>query len=79
MRSLALLIAALCASIAAQALADGSRLDAILERHVLRVGTTGDYPPITDLDKGTGQYSGFDIEMAQSLPRRSACRSPSRP
>jgi cyclohexadienyl dehydratase len=69
MRALVLLIAGLWASIAPKALAEGSRLDAILERHVLRVGTTGDYRPFTELDKRTGQYSGFDIEMAQSLAK----------
>jgi cyclohexadienyl dehydratase len=67
MRGLALFIAAAWAAFAAPALADGSRLDAILERHVLKVGTTGDYRPFTALDKGTGEYSGFDIEMARSL------------
>jgi cyclohexadienyl dehydratase len=44
-----------------------SRLDAILARGTIRVGTTGDYKPFTYLDKATGQYSGFDIELAQSL------------
>src|SRR5271169_187056 len=67
MRALALFIAAASAAIAAPALADGSRLDAILERHVLRVGTTGDYRPFTALDKETGEYSGFDIDMARAL------------
>jgi cyclohexadienyl dehydratase len=67
MRALALLIAAAWATIAAPAFADGSRLDAILARHVLRVGTTGDYRPFTALDKASGEYSGFDIDMAHSL------------
>jgi cyclohexadienyl dehydratase len=66
MRALAVLIAALFA-IAAPALAGGSRLDAIIERHVLGVGTTGDYRPFAVLDKGTGEYSGFDIDMARAL------------
>ena len=51
MRALALFVTALWAAIVAPALADGSRLDAVLERHVLRVGTTGDYRPFTALDK----------------------------
>jgi cyclohexadienyl dehydratase len=67
MRALAFLIAALSAAIAAPALAGGSRLDAIIERHVLRVGTTGDYRPFAVLDNGTGEYSGFDIDMARAL------------
>ena len=49
------------------AAADGSRLDEILHRGVLRVGTTGDYRPFTALEKGTGEYSGFDIDLARSL------------
>ena len=60
-----LLLAAL--GLPAPAMADGSRLDAILQRGVLRVGTTGDYRPFTALDKTTGAYSGFDIDLAHSL------------
>jgi cyclohexadienyl dehydratase len=69
MRALALFVTALWAAIVAPALADSSRLDAILERHVLRVGTTSDYRPFTALDKGTGEYSGFDIDMARALAK----------
>ena len=69
MRALALFIAALWVAIAAPAFADGSRLDAILERQVLRVGTTGDYRPFTALDKPGGEYSGFDIDMARALAK----------
>jgi hypothetical protein len=69
MRALALFVTALWAAIVAPALADGSRLDAILERRVLRVGTTGDYRPFSALDKGTGEYSGFDIDMARALAK----------
>lgn len=53
--------------LAAPALAQASRLDEILARGVLRVGTTGDYRPFTALDKASGAYSGFDIDLAQSL------------
>jgi cyclohexadienyl dehydratase len=52
---------------AASALADSSRFDSILTGHVLRVGTTGDYRPFTALDKSSGEYSGFDIDLARSL------------
>jgi cyclohexadienyl dehydratase len=70
MRALRLFVAALWAAISAPpVLADGSHLDAILERHVLRVGTTGDYRPFTALDKQSGEYSGFDIDMARSLAK----------
>ena len=60
-------MAALGAALAAPALAAESRLDAVLESRILRVGTTGDYRPFTALDKTTGEYSGFDIDMARSL------------
>ena len=49
------------------AAADPSRLQTILDRGVLRVGTTGDYRPFTYLDKTDGTYSGFDIDLAHSL------------
>jgi cyclohexadienyl dehydratase len=52
--------------IAALGPADASGLSDILQRGVLRVGTTGDYPPFTQRD-ATGGYSGFDIDLAESL------------
>lgn len=33
----------------------------------LRVGTTGDYPPLTSFDMLTGKFSGEDIDMAIRL------------
>ena len=69
MHALTRLLAALLAMTAAPAFADGSRLDAILERHALRVGTTGDYRPFTALDKASGEYAGFDIDMARALAK----------
>jgi cyclohexadienyl dehydratase len=51
----------------AAASAQASRLDEILARGVLRVGTTGDYRPFTVRDKASGVYSGFDIDLALSL------------
>jgi cyclohexadienyl dehydratase len=44
-----------------------SRLDKILQSGTIRVGTTGDYKPFTSLDKDTGKFSGFDIDLAESL------------
>jgi cyclohexadienyl dehydratase len=44
-----------------------SRLDDIVERGSLRVGTTGDYLPFTFLDNATQKFRGFDIEMAEAL------------
>jgi cyclohexadienyl dehydratase len=44
-----------------------SRLDEIVSRGTLKVGLTGDYRPFSVLDKATGQYSGLDVDMANSL------------
>jgi Bacterial extracellular solute-binding proteins, family 3 len=63
----------LWAALLAPALAEGSRLDSILETHILRVGTTGDYRPFTALDKKSGEYFGFDIDMARRLSSTSGC------
>ncbi len=53
------------------ALASGARaqtrLDEIMTRGVLRVGLTGDYRPFSMLDKATRQYSGIDVDLANSL------------
>jgi len=52
---------------AAPADAQSSRLDDIIARGVLKVGTTGDYRPFTARDLASGGYSGLDIDLAQSL------------
>ncbi len=51
--------------VAALGPADASVLSDILQRGVLRVGTTGDYPPFTKRDGAA--YSGFDVDLAESL------------
>jgi cyclohexadienyl dehydratase len=61
------LILGLAAAASSPAFAETSRLDAILSAQVLRVGTTGDYQPFSALDKTTGAYSGFDVDMARGL------------
>ena len=43
----------------------GGALAAIRERGVLRVGTAGDYQPMSCLDPATGRYVGFDAELAE--------------
>jgi cyclohexadienyl dehydratase len=53
--------------VAALGSADASVLSDIQSRGVLRVGATGDYPPFTALDKTSGEYAGFDADMARSL------------
>jgi cyclohexadienyl dehydratase len=67
LRALRLGLALLALVFATAAGADPSRLEQILQRGVLRVGTTGDYRPFTALDKASGAYSGFDIDLARSL------------
>jgi cyclohexadienyl dehydratase len=47
--------------------AQETRLDDIIKRGTLKVGTTGDYLPFTSFDRATQSYRGFDIEMAQAL------------
>jgi len=42
-------------------------LQTIRERGVLRVGTAGDYQPMSYLDPETGTYVGFDAELAADL------------
>lgn len=46
-----------------------SRLDEILNRGVLKIGTPGDYKPFTYKDPVSGQFTGFDIDQAQSLSK----------
>jgi len=47
----------------------GSRLDAVMQRGTLRVGSTGDYKPFSHRDPASGQYQGIDIEMAGQLAK----------
>ncbi|ANS80370.1 Cyclohexadienyl dehydratase [Serinicoccus hydrothermalis] len=44
-----------------------SALDTILEEGSLQVCTTGDYPPFTELDADSGEFSGIDVDMARDL------------
>ena len=46
---------------------DTPTLDRICETGVLRVGTAGDYKPMSFLDPETGTYWGFDTELAEDL------------
>ncbi len=44
-----------------------SRLDAILDRGSILVGTTGDYKPFSFYDKTVDDYVGYDIDAARML------------
>jgi cyclohexadienyl dehydratase len=46
-----------------------SRLDEIVARGTLRVGTTGDYRPFTYFNTTTNAFEGMDIDMAESLAK----------
>ena len=44
-----------------------SRLDTILERGSILVGTTGDYKPFSYFDSKTEEFRGYDIDAAKAL------------
>ena len=64
----ALPIANATEAVPARAAAPASRLDEILARGVLRVGTTGDYKPFS-YRVGTGDFIGLDVALAGDLAR----------
>ena len=64
------LLCALALMLAAgAAAAETGKVEEIRSRGVLRVGTTGDYKPMSFLDPETGTYWGFDTELAEDLAR----------
>ncbi len=69
MRNLAIAALAMAAS-AAPALAETpSTLQKILSGGTLRVGTTGDYNPMTIFDTKTNSYRGYEIDAATQLAK----------
>lgn len=52
---------------ASPSFAEGSRLNAILDSGTLKVGTTGDWNPMTVKDPRTNSYKGFDIDLMTEL------------
>ena len=66
---LIVLAAALLGVVAAAHAQQKSRLHSILERGTLRVGTTGDFNPMSVRDTATNTYRGFDIEAMEQLAR----------
>lgn len=46
-----------------------SRLQDVLNTGVLRVGTTGDWNPMTMKDPATNSYRGFDIDVTAELAK----------
>ena len=49
--------------------ASASSLDKILSNGELRVGTTGDWDPMTIKDPSTNKYKGFDIDVMNELAK----------
>lgn len=62
-------MAAISNTAAAQGAPAKSRLQTILERGTLRVGTTGDFNPMSIRDAATNSYRGFDIEAMEQLAK----------
>jgi cyclohexadienyl dehydratase len=63
-------VAAIAGSTAkAQTAGGGSRLAQILARGSVRVGTTGDFNPMSFRDTGSNEYKGFDIEAMTQLAK----------
>ena len=60
------IIFVLSAFLASSSLAE-SRLQRILKDGELRVGTTGDWNPMTIIDPSSKERSGFDIDIAKEL------------
>ncbi|MCR5169176.1 MAG: transporter substrate-binding domain-containing protein [Desulfovibrio sp.] len=52
------------------ALQDDGSLRAVKDRGVLRVGTTGDYRPLSFREPATGAWWGFDLDVAAEIARR---------
>ena len=46
-----------------------SRLHNILKNGEIRVGTTGDWNPMTFKDPATNEYKGFEIEIVRELAK----------
>jgi chorismate mutase-like protein len=65
------LLTALCLSLSCHtpAHAETTRLDEILVRGVLRVGTTGDYKPFSYRTNAASPFIGVDVELAGQLAK----------
>ena len=54
-------------TVGAMGAAEAAHLEDIAARGTIRIGTTGDYRPMSYLDQATGQYEGFDAALAQKI------------
>lgn len=69
MRLLKALAAAALVSVAATPVLADSALKDILSEGVLKVGTTGDWNPMTVKDPATNSYQGYDIDVMTELAK----------
>ena len=49
--------------------AGAGRRDAVMARHQLRIGLTGDYRPFSLQDPATGAFSGIDVDLTAGLAK----------
>ena len=69
LRKIALFVVVLCLQLPAWAQGAGNRLDDILARGALRVGTTGDYKPFSFRGQAADPFVGLDVELAGLLAK----------
>src|SRR6056297_317616 len=67
LKTMAAALAAVGLLVGAGAAAAQSSLDRVLNEGVLRVGTTGDFNPMTVRDVASGGYKGLEIDVATRL------------
>ncbi len=48
-------------------IAQAGHLEDIIERGTIRIGTTGDYRPMSYLNAATGEYEGIDAELSKLI------------
>ena len=65
--TLCMLLLAGCQKKEEPASSEADKLEEIMDQGVLKVGTTGDYQPMSYLDPDTGEYVGFDNELTKDL------------
>ena len=65
--TLCMLLLAGCQKKEEPASSEANKLEEIMDQGVLKVGTTGDYQPMSYLDPDTGEYVGFDNELTKDL------------
>lgn len=47
--------------------AEAGHLEEIVAKGTIRIGTTGDYIPMSYLNPQTGEYEGIDAELSQLI------------